>query len=231
MAWVIAQLNFAGLFSYRIPNLSPSYALSSPVPSPAALRLALVDTAIRLTGSFKIGEQIFELVKCAPLEIEPPHNVSIVKVFIKRLKPSKSSGKGCEESFGVREYCHFSDPMKVYLQLVEQEDMVADLFRKLRRLGTTDSILSCLATIQKEAPDSAFTCKLISTIRPDMSNFLKRPVVTLNEIDKAANFSQVNPYSQEKRGPTFISQTYLLPLIEVRRGMNYIFYEKVPFSL
>lgn len=229
MAWIVAQIHFGSLFSYRIPNLSPSYALSSPVPGPAAVRLGLVETAIRTTANVEFGEWMFNLIKGVPLEIEPPQKLSVMKFFIKRLKPSKSSARGCEESFGVREYCHYFGPLKIYMNLPDKVEEVADIIRRLRRLGTTDSILSCTVSIQEETPDFSLTCKLITTIKPDPSNFLRRPVVTLNEIDKEAEFSQVNPYSRKRRGYPFISQTYVLPLQEVKKGMNYVIYEKVPF--
>lgn len=229
MAWIAARLYFAGLFSYRIPNLSPSYALSSPVPSPAALRLALVETAIRSRGSVGFGEEIFNLVKAVPIEVEPPQKISVMKFFIKRLKPSKSTAKGCEESFGIREYCHFIGPVRVFMHLSKSEEVILNIFRQLRRLGTTDSILFCSAELQEEAPDLNLTWKSIESVKPDISNFQRRPVVTLNELDKKADFSQVNPYSKKRRGQLFVSQTYLLPLQEIKKGMNFVLYEKVPF--
>ncbi|MEM3112476.1 MAG: hypothetical protein QXZ09_09825 [Candidatus Methanomethylicaceae archaeon] len=67
MTWIWGELDFAGLYYYRMPNLSPSFALSSPVPSPAALRLALVDAAIKSTGKVAYGEEIFDIIKIAQL--------------------------------------------------------------------------------------------------------------------------------------------------------------------
>lgn len=231
MAWIFADLHFGGLFSYRIPNLSPGYALTSPIPSQAALRLALVETAIKSEGDVKVGEEIFELVKTAPLEIEPPEKVSVMKFFIKRLKPSKLEEKSFEESFGVREYCHFLGPMRIYLKMSGQEERLKRIFQQLRRLGTTDSILSCEASIREEDPELTLTSKIITSLKPDISNFLRRPVVTLNEIKKEADFSQVNPYSEKRKGYPFVSQPYVLPLRETRRGENFVLYEKEPFNL
>lgn len=231
MAWIFAELHFGGLFSYRIPNLSPSYSLASPIPSPAALRLALVETAIKSGGDIKFGEEIFELVKAAPLEIEPPEKVSILKFFIKRLKPSKLKGKSFEESFGIREYCHFLGPMRIYLKLSDKEDSLKNIFKQLRRLGTTDSILWCDVSIHEEAPELALTSKIITALCPEISNLMRRPVVTLNEIKEDAKFSHINPYSQKRKGYPFVSKTYVLPLREMRRGENFVLYEKVPFLM
>ncbi len=127
MSWIWGELDFAGLYSYRIPNLSPSYSLTSPIPSPAALRLALVDAAIKYTGNVIYGEEIFEIIKATQLEIEPPERLAVLKFFIKRLKPSKPPKRGFEESFGIREYCHFLGPLRVYLKPQKRGDEIAHL--------------------------------------------------------------------------------------------------------
>ncbi|HRR29377.1 MAG TPA: hypothetical protein P5270_08460 [Victivallales bacterium] len=229
MAWIHAELHFSGLFSYRIPNLSPSYALTSIIPSPSAVRLALVETAIRSKGSVNYGEEMFELIKVAPLEIEPPDRVSVLKFFIKRLKPSKSKEKGFEISFGVREYCHFLGPMKIYMRLKEREEEVRFIFRQLGRLGTTDSTLRCEVSLSEKEPELSNTIKVIGTLKPEFSNLSRRPVVSLKEIKKDTDFSQINPYSQGRRGEPYISVTYVLPLREIKKGENFVLYEKVPF--
>ncbi|MEW6571781.1 MAG: hypothetical protein AB1390_11540 [Nitrospirota bacterium] len=231
MAWIWAEFVFASLYSYRMPNLSPSYALTSSIPSPAALRLALVDAAIRSTGKVSYGEGIFEIVKSATLEIEPPEKVAVLKFFIKRLKPSKSKEKSFEESFGVREYCHFVDPLKVYLKISEREDEVANLFRILRRLGTTDSIARGKAKREDKEPPFSLTCKETKDLKPEASNLARRPVSTLNEIKPDAKFSQVNPYAKGKRGNPYIQKIFVLPLIVERRGKNWVLYRKHPFVL
>jgi len=231
MAWIFAALHFGSLFSYRIPNLSPGYSLASPVPSPAAVKLALVEAAIKIEGNLKFGEEVFEIVKKAPLEIEPPEKVSILKFFIKRLKPSKIKEISFEESFGIREYCHFSGPMRIYLKVSEKEEKLKFIFKQLRRLGTTDSILRCDASINEEGPNPGLTSKIIFDLKPDISNLMRRPVVTLNDIKEDIDFSQVNPYSQKKKGNPFISKTYVLPLCEIKRGENFVLYKKLPFNI
>lgn len=231
MAWIWAELDFASLYSYRMPNLSPGYALTSLVPSPAALRLALVDAAIKSTGSVAYGEQVFEIVKSLPLEIEPPEKVAVLKFFIKRLKPSKLPKKGFEKSFGVREYCHFLGPVKIYLKTTEKKNEIVRLFTLLRRLGTTDSIAMGAAKIEDKEPSLSFTYKETTMLKPELSNLARRPVSTLNEINPDAQFCQVNPYAKEKKRNPFIQKIFVLPLVEERRGENWVLYRKEPFVL
>jgi hypothetical protein len=235
MAWVWGEIDFASLYSYRMPNLSPSYALTSPVPSPAALRLALVDTAIKTTGKVSYGEEIFELIKSVQLEIEPPEKVAILKFFIKRLKPSKQEKekpiKPCEESFGIREYCHFIGTLKIYIKLSKKEEEIVNLIRSLRHLGTSDSIVMGRAKIEEKEPSPQFICKETNQLKPEASNLARRPVFTLNEIKEDTEFSQINPFIKNKKGNPYIQKIFIVPLWEEQRGENWVIYKKIPFIL
>jgi hypothetical protein len=224
--WVCAELLFASFYSYRVPDASPSFAPASPVPSPAALRLALVDAAIQAYGSVSRGEEVFELVKCAPLRIVPPERVSVVKAFVKRLKPGKK--KELVESTGVREYCHAEGPLQVYLQLDNGIERLAGLFPLLRRLGTTDSLVSC--RVSRAEPSPELCCRIASELPLIAANFQRRAVFTLNEIGPNTRFEQINPFSAAKRGKPFEKQLFILPLIKERLGENWVIYRREPLS-
>jgi CRISPR-associated Cas5-like protein len=100
MVWIKATYEFASLFSYRIPDFSSQYALSSILPGPSTVKLAIVSTAIETTGDIGYGREIFEIVKSAEIKIELPKKVAQTNLLIKRLKKRKepdkkmASGKG-----------------------------------------------------------------------------------------------------------------------------------------
>lgn len=85
MVWFKAEYEFASMFSYRVPNFSPSFALSSPLPGPSTIKLAIVSTAIERNGK-QYGEEIFKIVKNSRVLVEPPEKVALSKALIKRLK-------------------------------------------------------------------------------------------------------------------------------------------------
>lgn len=231
MSWVCASLHFPALFSYRIPNLSPSYALASIIPSPSSIKLALVDSAIKFSGSVSYGIDIFNLIKSIRIEIEPPDKVSVLKYFIKRLKPSKLKDASFEESFGIREYCHFITPLKIYFEFPNRQSEILELLNRLRRLGTSDSLLSCKTSLIEAQPDFSVTCKVLNEIKPELLNLKGRPIVTLNELREDAEFIQVNAYAAGRKGNPFVSKTFILPLIEKKKGENFVLYEKAPFLI
>src|SRR5581483_2962854 len=176
--WIRAEVHFASLYSYRVPNTSPSFALASPVPSPSAVRLALVDAAIQHSGSVAAGDAVFELVKEAPLLLVPPERVCVVRALVRRLKPPKEKDKPLERPPGIREYCHPKGPLEIYIQLEDETERVAELFRRLRRLGTTDSLAHCSAEMV-EAPAEDLACRPLDGVPGHLDNFDRRMIVSL----------------------------------------------------
>ncbi len=229
--WVKADIRFAALYSYRVPDTSPSYAPCSPLPSPAAIRLALVDAVIRHTGSLEEGRRMFDGVRAAPLEIQPPEAVSVLKFFIKRLKPEKpEKGKRTSviESTGVREYCQFSGPITAWLH-TEEPSSVRQAFVWLRRLGTTDSLAWC--TVVRAEPDTRLCMRRVDSLPIASQNFARRAVITLHELKPDAAFDQVNPFFEgRRRANPFRKQVYVLPLIFERAGENWVRYRREPFQ-
>ncbi|HID93244.1 MAG TPA: CRISPR-associated protein Cas5, partial [bacterium (Candidatus Stahlbacteria)] len=61
--WLGAEYEFGSMFSYRIPNFSPSFALSSPIPGPSTIKLAIVATAIERSKNLDYGKDIFDIIK------------------------------------------------------------------------------------------------------------------------------------------------------------------------
>lgn len=225
--WVRAQVYFASLYSYRIPNTSPSFAPASPVPSPSAVRLALVDAAIQSSGSVDDGRGIFETVKAAPLHLAPPRQVCVVRAFTKRLKPGKTGE--LVESTGIREYCHPDGPLEIYIQPEDETERVAELFRHLRRLGTTDSLARCSAEMV-EAPPQELACHPVDGLPGHLDNFDRRMVVSLHDLPPDTGFEAVNPYTRGRK-VNYRQQFWVLPLVQRQRGENWTLYERVAFNL
>lgn len=228
--WVRADIEFASFYSYRIPGVSPSFAICSPLPSPAAVRLALVDAAIRHTGSVTEGKAIFDLARSVRLEIQPPVRVAVMKFFLKRLKPEKPQrGRRASvlESTGVREYCLPSGPMTVWME-TEEPKAIGRAFQWLRRLGTTDSLVSC--KLGHGTPDLAICLRSVFDLPLKSENLAQRVVFTLHELKKDAVFEQVDPYAQGRRGDPFEKRVFIPPLVRERVGQNWVLYRREPFS-
>ena len=215
--WLRADYEFPSAFSYRMPDISAQFAMGSPIPSPAAVKLALVDTAIRWSGDINEGHRIFDIVKTVDVYVVPPPRIVRFRAFIKRLKPPHSSaGQGAPtvESTGVRDYFLLDGPLSVFIK-VSQSDAggVARLLQRIRRFGTSDSICWC-AQVREEDPDETLCPRQFNSL----SNTQRGLVVRLSDLTQQSNFSEFNPFRGTARQVKLKKEIYVLPLQVHRSG-------------
>lgn len=225
MTWVSAVYEFGGLFSYKVPGFSSQYALSSPLPGPSTIKLALVATAIE-TKNVSNGEKIFEVVKNANVKLSPPRRIALSNVLIKRLKAKKERKKrGLETTFGIRGYVHFAEPFKIYIEDGETRGEIENLLRRIRRLGTSDSVVYCKSVKEEIPPENAI--EAVKTFEKAEKNMLIIPVKDLNP-DPDVKFKHINIYDKSKppRGKgIFVSKFYMIPVLHQEQGKNWTIYE------
>ncbi len=227
--WLRGEYEFASLFSYRLPDFSSSFAPSAPMPGPSAIKLALVATAIEMTGQPVEGERLFYAVHDATVAMEPPETVAMSRVLLKRLKRIKSGQ--IDQSYGTREYCHLGGPMAVYLEIdANNANRITTVMRRLRRIGTSDSLLSCISVVEQN-PDPKIAARTtmdfdnLSTLQ----DLARRPVFRLKDIRKGATFSQVNPFSGASSRDFLEPKIYVFPLRVRKQGRNWVWYQREPF--
>ena len=229
--WLQAEYEFASLFSYRLPDFSSSYAPSAPMPGPSAVKLALVATAIETSGHVSDGERLFRVVRNAVVALEPPETVAMSRVFLKRLKRMKDGQIG--KSYGTKEYVHLGGPIVIYLESdTDEADEVAIAMRRLRRIGTSDSLLYCLA-VREQAPNPALVARIVLDFGTLSSaqDLVGRPTFRLKDIRKEATFDQVNPFSSTRAGDFLEQQFYIFPLRIYKQGRNWVWYRREPFVM
>ena len=227
--WLKGEYEFAALFSYRVPNFSPAYAPSAPLPGPSAIKLALVSTRIEATGQVSEGEHIFEMVKDAAVGLEPAPWLTMSRTFLRRLKKMKDGS--IDQSFGIREYVHHGGPIGLYIEVDETvAESVKDTMRRLRRLGTSDSLLHCVKIGESE-PDLALIARPLEDFQStlSLSLFVGRPVLPLRDIKGNVKFRQVNPY-ERTTGDFTKQRMYIFPLRVAQQGEGWVRYVRQPFE-
>lgn len=103
--WIRGDFEFGTTFSYRLPGASSQFAVGTPIPSPAAVKLALVAAAIHEDGEVAYGERVFSSVRDCLVYFGLPEHLTRFRACIKRLKPSKEGE--FLESTGSRDYFLF----------------------------------------------------------------------------------------------------------------------------
>lgn len=224
MAWIKAEYEIGSLFSYRIPDYpSPSYALSSPLPGPSTIKLAIVATSIEASGKLDFGETIFETLKMRKIKIKIPRRIALSNMLIKRLKKKKDSFE-LESTFGIRGYVHLLEPLTIYINVDDDDaDSIKELLKKVRRFGTSDSLVYCKTVGEEEPPPNCI--EPVETLEKAPRNVLLVPVKDLNP-DKKITFEDVNPYAKSSRSKdVFVRRFYLLPISKRIQGENWVVYE------
>ncbi|RLI80857.1 type I-A CRISPR-associated protein Cas5 [Archaeoglobales archaeon] len=218
MQWVKLTLHFPSLFSYRIPDYSSQYALSVPLPSPSAIKLAVVATAIRATGNVAEGERVFYAVRDANVRIAPPKQIAINSVLIKRLKKKKNE-PGFENTFGVREYVFFPDDVNLFVGC-DNVDVVTKYSGMLRYLGSGDSMLYVKRVEQTEKPPESAIKAITDKEFAEAISKESYVVYPVKDISKKAKFEQINPYSG-KLGRNVFERKYYLIKAKIKKGKNW----------
>lgn len=218
-AWIRGDFEFGTTFSYRLPGASSQFAVGTPIPSPAAVKLALVAAAIHEAGDVSYGERVFSIVRDCPVYFGLPERLTRFRAFIKRLKPSKEGE--FLESTGSRDYFLFASPLEVYVRASRDDaGIVENLLHRIRRFGTTDSLCWC-TTVERQSPDPR-RCAVPLNDVVDHLHEETRTLVSLLDLSPAATFQQVDPFRQvRQQGNPFVRVPYALPLQVESTGTNW----------
>ena len=225
MTWLKAEYKFGSLFSYRMPDFSSQYALSSPLPGPSTIKLAIVATAIETTGNVSYGEKVFNVVKNAQIKIAKPKRIAVSNCLIKRLKKEKNAVK-VQPTFGIRGYVHFQEPLKIFIKVEKGAEEIKSLLKKIRRFGTSDSLAYCTTMVkdmEEMPPDDAL--EPVDSLQEGKTASVVIPVKDINS-DPKIKFAHVNVYDDKSRFRNpLVLRYYLLPILQRKRGKNWIVYE------
>ncbi len=229
--WVRIECRFGALFSYRIPDFNSFYALASPLPSPSTLKLSLVSCMIEATGSVNAGRELFTAVRDAPVALMPAKRVASSRILTKRLKKAKQKEKGFTVSFGIREYLHCDGPLTIWIRVPpETVDQCLHAARHLRRLGTTDSLVSTIPTVVAQ-PDWSLCARKLDDMMDQPEMLRGRLALPLNDLTSKAELAHFAPVaSKSGAGRALDRRMYLFPLTVEKQGANWLVWKRVPFE-
>jgi len=109
MPWLIAIYRPVGLFSLKHGEATSTGGKSLLIPTPYAIRTALVDAALH-TERRDQAEDIFQTVKRLELALKPPDYAAVSALFAKVLKPERGDAakdRFFQKTIAFREYVHW----------------------------------------------------------------------------------------------------------------------------
>lgn len=227
MLWLRGTFEFATTFSYRLPGASSQFAIGVPVPSPAAVKLALVAAAIHEEGSPDAGVPVLEAVRNSAIWFGVPRRIVRFRAFIKRLKPAKEA-KGLQESTGARDYFLLDSPLEIYISVSPVwSARLQQLLARIRRFGTSDS-LCCCCDVSETEPPSEYCAVPLEFFSKELAQALhERILVSLLDLQPTVTFDDVDPFREgTRRGDPFRRVPYALPMRVTKSGVNWTLMER-----
>ena len=225
--WVLATYQPTTFFSLKPSNATSSGGKTLLTPTPYAIKMGLLDAAIRTEG-INYGKQVWEWIRALPLAVHLPERALVNNVFTRILKPARSSDKdGFDRTIGYREYVHFDGKMRLGFEIRDdsEEEQLKRLLPHITYFGKRGGFFQFLPPIQSvEALPSDFT-PLVEQAEWHIDSQLQH----LDDCDAKMSYDQADIYSGKnirvgKERHTFLA---MLPYRLRRSSRSFSDYERL----
>ena len=230
--WVSATYKPTTFFSLKPSNATSSGGKTLLTPTPYAIKMGLLDAAIRTCG-ISYGEEAWEWIRGLSFAVRVPDRALVNNVFTRILKPTRSKDKdGYDRTIGYREYVHFIGDMKLAFEI--QHDLLVDakgqqlnkLLPHITYLGKRGGFVQLIPPVQSlETLPADFT--LLSEKRDTWH--IQSQLQHLDDCDDEMTFEQADIYSGKnvrvgKERHTFLA---MLPYRLRRSSRSFSDYERL----
>ncbi|MGC8798769.1 MAG: hypothetical protein ACP5UR_00850 [Chloroflexus sp.] len=236
--WLIAYYRPTALFSLKLAAATSSGGRTLICPTPFALRMALLDAAIRTLGATE-AQRLWPLLRGLRLKVLLPDRLTVINTFTKILRLKKDwrsdntgNGPPFNNTIAYREYVSFGGDIGISVQTEAGDslpDEVAALFAQITYLGKRGGFLQLLDRPKyiDQEPDEAEGWTLISA---DQTQFkIDGTLQMLDDCSSKLTFEQANIYSGKRivLGKDRILRHVVLPYRLARSSRSFSLYERI----
>lgn len=224
--WIIARYQPTTLFSLKPHMATSSGGKSLLVPTPFAVKTALLDAAIRTQGLAQ-GKAIFDGLRDLQIAIRLPQRILVNNTFKRILRAARSPTPGqwpYQRTIGFREYVQFAGPLSLAFKGMTKD--LDPLLPQVNYLGKRGGFIQLL-----EQP------RRIETLPQDFTVLTAGiegafPFGTLQMVDdwgEKMTFERLNVYSDKRitAGTHRVFHHVVLPHQPVRSSKSYTLYERI----
>lgn len=226
--WVLATYQSTTFFSLKPSNATSSGGKTLLTPTPYAIKMGLLDAAIRTKG-INYGKQAWEWIRTLSLAVDLPERAMVNNVFTRILKPPHSRNKGgFDRTIGYREYVHFVGEMRLGFDIYDdsQREQLNRLLPHITYFGKRGGFFQFLPPIQTvETLPSDFTPLVEQAEAWHIDSQLQH----LDDCDVKMSFDHADIYSGKnirvgKERHTFLA---MLPYRLSRSSRSFSDYERL----
>ena len=239
--WIIAEYLPTTLFSLRPATATTSGGKSLLTPTAFAIKMAILDAAIRTQG-LQIGKEIFPVIRDLKIAIGPPSCVVVNRTFMKILRIKEIKTKASEKEAAItrakanqqwpfqrtiayREFVQFNGSFKIALQGMSLQQLVP-LLAQINYFGKRGSFFQLLGvpSAAEELPGS-FT-EITTGVNGSF------PLGTLQLIDDCGSemtFDRADVYNSKgiRMGKDRILHHVILPYRLTQSSRGYSLYQRL----
>lgn len=236
--WLIAEYRPVTLFSFRSGLATSSGAKTLFLPTPFAIRTALLDAAIRTCG-LAAGQLAFDWIKALPIAVRPPERVIVTNLFAKILKPTRKedADEPMARSIAFREYAQLDGTVALAFSVPEgRASDLRMLLAQINYFGKRGSFFQLL-DVPHESPELPADYRLLDGMGLPSEGIPQLPaaiplgvIQVMDDWGESLTFAKVNIYTDEKivLGKDRVRKSVVLPYRLVRSSKGYSLYERIP---
>lgn len=229
--WLIAEYEATALFSLKPAGATSSGGRTLLVPTPYAIKMAILDVAIRTDG-VAVADELMNWLAPAQVAISPPERVVVNNTFIKVLRPRRNPAKEgsadagyFQRTIAYREYAQLDEGFAIALEIDDAyHHYLRDYLMKVNYLGKRGSFIQIqeIPHAVDDLPDDFIP------INGEIGEFGLDSIMTqLDDTGDDVTFEHVNVYSGKRirLGKERILRHVVLPYRLVSSSRGYSFYE------
>lgn len=231
--WLIAEYEAVTLFSLKHSRATSSGGKTLLVPTPYALKMALLDSACRTLG-VKQAESLWGDIRDLHVAFRPAPTVVVTNLFQRILKPyKKMPTEGTSDSFGpfqrtigYREYAQLIGTMAVALEFGSMnKEVLENLLLNINYFGKRGGFMQLVKMPYAivELPN-----QFVDTSNLQASFSLYGTLHVLDDCSPGLTFDRANIYSGKKlKESDRIQRNIILPYRMTRSSKSFSLYEYV----
>lgn len=253
--WIVAHYLPVAPFSLKPAAATSSGGKTLLVPTPYAIKMALLDVAIRTLG-LTVGERLFPTLRDLSISLEMPHDLVVMKGFSKIWRPveSKDSQKKDEtreefeerlhekqaeriergqypfySTIAYREYVYYRDPFQLALGISDEASFSEELQRLLPGINYFGKRGGFVQILEPPQLLQALSGGRFVDLTPDGQQpfSMSGTLQMLDDCGKSLTFQRANIYSTQRVtiGKERIARHVVLPYHLVRSSRSYSWYQ------
>lgn len=233
--WLIAEYEAASLFSLKLSSATASGGKTLLVPTPFAIKMALLDAACRIRG-VAAAEKEWGQIRDLQIAIRPAEHVVVTNLFQKVLKPRRgeivlnvSDAGTFQKTIGYREYAQWVGSLGIAFEVGEQaqDNRLIDLLLNVNYLGKRGGFVQLLPPIHFA---DALPTEFVGATTAQIAFAVNGTLQVLDDCAPTLTFEKVNVYNTKtKIGKERVMRQIVLPNYRLTRSSkSFSLYERIP---